>query len=205
MEVRIHRFLPVTTVEGPGKRACLWVQGCSINCKGCGVPWTWSASGGQAATVDTLYQEIKKSYEQHGIEGVTFLGGEPFDQAVPLAELGKRVKVLGLSVMTFTGYTFEAIQDTPRAGWENLVSITDLLITGPFIKEELDLNRPWIGSSNQQYHFLTSRYGDLEQTLPTIPNRLEIRLGADGQVMINGMAPPDTMENLAKEMVRKRN
>ncbi|ASS87228.1 MULTISPECIES: 4Fe-4S single cluster domain-containing protein [Geobacillus] len=193
MKLTIHRFLPLTTVEGPGKRACLWVQGCSIRCKGCAVPWTWDKNKGEEKTVQELFIEIEKSKRENGIEGVTFLGGEPFDQALPLAKLASMVKEIGLTVMTFTGYLYEDIVSSNNKEQIELLKVTDLLIDGPFVKEKIDLSRPWIGSSNQRYHFLTSRYEHLRDQLSTIPNRIEVRLSPDGSISVNGMAMLDSL------------
>ena len=77
MLLRVHRILYKTKVEGPGTRCCIWVQGCSIHCKGCGNKETWSFDGGQLIDTDKIYNIISSSKE---IEGVTFLGGEPFEQ-----------------------------------------------------------------------------------------------------------------------------
>ncbi|MGD6818477.1 4Fe-4S single cluster domain-containing protein [Metabacillus sp. 113a] len=204
MLLNLHRFLPLTEAEGPGKRACLWVQGCPIRCEGCGVPWTWSKDGGKETSVDEMYEEIMKSYQVNGIEGVTFLGGEPFEQAAPLAELAKKLKRAGLSIMCFSGYPFETLKAANRKDWDDLISETDLLIDGPFVKSKLDLSRPWVGSSNQHYRFLTNRYSHLEYELHTLPNRLEIRLGQDGRIMVNGMAAPDTIKDLFLDIGKKQ-
>ncbi|MCM3409692.1 radical SAM protein [Metabacillus litoralis] len=194
MKLIIHRFLPLTTVEGPGKRFCLWVQGCSIHCEGCGVPWTWSKKNGITITVEELFLEIKKSKLENDIEGVTFLGGEPFDQAEPLGKLAQKVKELGLTVMTFSGYLYENLQI--RKECQDLLTSTDLLIDGPFIKDQLDLSRPWVGSSNQRYHFLTTSYKHLEDQLHTVENKIEVRISNDGFVSINGMATQQTLNEL---------
>lgn len=194
MELIIHRFLPLTTVEGPGKRFCLWVQGCSIRCEGCGVPWTWSKKNGNTISVEELLLEIKKSKQKNNIEGVTFLGGEPFDQAEALGKLAQMVKELGLTVMTFSGYLYEDLEK--RKEYQALLNATDLLIDGPFIKDKLDLSRPWVGSSNQRYHFLTTVYKKLENQLPTMGNKIEIRIGNDGLVSVNGMATQQTLNEL---------
>ncbi|HZH60280.1 MAG TPA: 4Fe-4S single cluster domain-containing protein [Metabacillus sp.] len=194
MKLLIHRYLPLTTVEGPGKRFCLWVQGCSIRCEGCGVPWTWSKKNGRTISVEDLFLEIKKSSQNNNIEGVTFLGGEPFDQAESLGKLALMVKELGLTVMTFSGYLYEDLEK--RKECQALLKATDLLIDGPFIKDKLDLSRPWVGSSNQRYHFLTSTYKELENQLLTMGNKVEIRIGNDGLVSINGMATQQTLNDL---------
>jgi anaerobic ribonucleoside-triphosphate reductase activating protein len=185
--LRVHRVLPFTKAEGPGKRFCLWVQGCPIQCKGCGVPWTWSDQGGELIGIDELFTQIEKSVSENDIEGITFLGGEPFAQAQSLSILAKKCRGIGLSIMTFTGYTIEKIQKENRAVWNELLSLTDLLIDGPFVESKLDLSRPWVGSSNQRYHFLTNRYLHVKEKLSSIPNRLEVRITETGQVEINGM------------------
>ena len=84
--LRVHRFLPETAVEGPGLRAALWVQGCPIQCPGCANAATWSFGGGREKTVEELFEQIRG---EKNIEGVTFIGGEPFSQAWPLAALGR--------------------------------------------------------------------------------------------------------------------
>ena len=193
MLLRMHRFLPHTRAEGPGERACLWVQGCPIHCPGCAVPWTWPEDGGQVVEVHDLAGRIL-----HGppVEGVTFLGGEPFAQAEALAVLGGMLRQRGLSVMTFTGYVLEAIRRSPRQGWHDLLAVTDLLIDGPYRRGRTDLSRPWVGSTNQRYHFLTPRYRHLEGDLVNLPNRLEIRLQRDGRILVNGIARVEDLHEL---------
>ncbi|MGK7873198.1 MAG: 4Fe-4S single cluster domain-containing protein [Xenococcaceae cyanobacterium] len=197
MLLRIHRFLPFTRVEGPGERACLWVQGCSIQCQGCGVPWTWDKNGGESVEVTALAEQIVNGPI---VEGITFLGGEPFDQATALAELSYQLRDAGLSIMTFTGYVLEILQQSTRQDWQSLLSVTDLLVDGPFRNDLLDLSRPWVGSSNQRYHFLSDRYRHLEAELNSIPNRLEVRLQADGHILVNGMATSADLENLLVDL-----
>lgn len=182
--LRIHRFVPFTRAEGPGERACLWVQGCPIRCAGCAVPWTWDADAGEWMDAGALAERILGG---PSVEGVTFLGGEPFEQAAALAELGGILRGGGLSVLTFSGYTIEKIRRAGRADWDALLGVTDLLIDGPFVRGRLDLSRPWVGSSNQRYHFLTDRYRHLEPELASIPQRLEVRVHPDGRLEINGM------------------
>ncbi|MFD1706128.1 4Fe-4S single cluster domain-containing protein [Siminovitchia sediminis] len=205
MELVIHRYLPQTTVEGPGKRFCLWVQGCSIRCEGCGVPWTWSKTHGTVISVEELFQHIQKSKVENGIEGVTFLGGEPFDQAEALGELARKVKTIGLTVMTFSGYWMEDLRK--RENCQALLAATDLLIDGPFVKEKLDVSRPWVGSSNQRYHFLTSAYQHLEFQLMDIGNKIEVRILDDGTVSVNGMATQKMLSELfdSKEYRKVKN
>ncbi len=182
--LRIHRFVPFTRAEGPGERACLWVQGCPIRCAGCAVPWTWDPDGGEWMDVGALAERI---LDGPSVEGVTFLGGEPFAQAAALAELGGILRDAGLSVLTFSGYTLERIRRANRADWDALLDVTDLLIDGPYVRERLDLSRPGVGSGNQRYHFLTERYRHLQPALTSLPQRLEVRVHPDGRLEVNGM------------------
>lgn len=198
--LRLHRFLPFTRAEGPGNRACLWVQGCPIRCPGCFNPGTWSKTGGYNATIEELETRILDASD---IEGVTFLGGEPFEQAEALAELGHRVRRAGLSVMTFTGYLLEDIKKSSRPAQHELLGVTDLLIDGPYVRDLTDTSRPWVGSSNQRYHFLTHRYRYLEAELGHIPNRLEIRLHPDGSIFMNGLAPTEMLADMAASLTQR--
>src|SRR5690625_1370609 len=172
MKIQLHRFLPLTTSEGPGKRACIWVQGCPIHCKGCGVPWTWNPKKGTTIHIDDLWVQIEESYRKNHIEGVTFLGGEPFEQAQPLSVIGMRAQALGLSVMTFSGYYKEQLMEMEKPYWRDLYDVTDLFIDGPFEIDKLDKRRPWVGSTNQRFHFLADRYKHLEYNLIYISDKL---------------------------------
>lgn len=201
MELRVHRFLPRTAVEGPGIRACVWVQGCSIRCQGCFNPGTWAATGGQVLEVDRLVEEVAATT---GIEGVTFLGGEPFDQAPALAALARGVQDGGLSVMTFSGYEYRVLQREERPGWKELLAVTDLLVDGPFVEPLPDSRRPWVGSTNQRFRFLSDRYSHLADELSSVPNRLEVRLHPDGTVLVNGMASPAVLDDLQAAIGRRK-
>ncbi len=190
-QLRLHRFLPRTAAEGPGVRACIWVQGCSIGCPGCAVPHTWPRNGGELVDVDELVTRICSIA---GLEGVTFVGGEPFEQPQALAEVGRKVREQGLSVVTFSGMYLQDIQEKQDPGCDALLSTTDLLIDGPYIRELPDETRPWVGSANQRFHFLTDRYAHLAEQLGAIPNRLEIHVSVNGVVRVNGMAPAVILE-----------
>ena len=198
--MHIHRIIPQTRAEGPGLRFCIWVQGCSRRCPGCFNPETWSHTGGTEYSADELLVQILATPD---IEGVTLLGGEPMEQAEELSLLARSVRQNGLSVLCFTGYTLEEIQCSENADMHTLLAETDLLIDGPYMQARRDLSRPWVGSSNQRYHFLTNRYSirDVEPC----PNRLEIRLHRDGACTANGMAAEDIINTLEKLLMLGEN
>lgn len=187
--MKIYKILKNTAVEGPGQRFCIWVQGCKKHCKGCFAKETWDFDSGEIYSVKELYSLIKA---QDNIEGVTFLGGEPFEQAKELSKLSKMVKKDNLSVLCFTGYTYEKLKFKKDKYVNNLLANIDLLIDGGFEQEHFDLSRPWVGSSNQRFIFLTSRY--CENDLKKYKNKIELHLDYDGRIEINGMGDFEKLE-----------
>ena len=180
--MRIYKILKNTTVEGPGQRFCIWAQGCKKHCKGCFAKETWDFESGEVYSVIELYNLIKM---QDNIEGVTFLGGEPFEQVKEILELSKMVKKDNLSVLCFTGYTYEELKFKNDKCINEFLANIDLLIDGGFEQEYFDLSRPWVGSSNQRFIFLTDRY--CENDLKKYKNKIELHLDYDGKIEINGM------------------
>jgi anaerobic ribonucleoside-triphosphate reductase activating protein len=139
-------FLARSEVNGPGIRAVVWVRGCPFRCRGCFNEQFQSFYPATFIPVDRLAGTI---LALPGIDGVTFSGGEPFAQAGPLAALGERLRRAGLTIVTYTGYTTEQLADGDDPAWPLLLSVSDLLITGPFIAG-LAAADPLKGSSNQQ-------------------------------------------------------
>jgi len=182
--VRIAHIVRCTEAEGPGKRFALWFQGCPLRCPGCCNPEMLPFEGGDLRPVDDLLGEIRTARDQHGVEGITLLGGEPLAHADGALGLARGSRALGLSVMVFTGYTLEEARRLPNPDVATLLAHTDLLIDGPYIREQPDTVRRWIGSTNQRIHFLTSRY-HADAAYWREPNTLEIRF-SDGELSING-------------------
>jgi len=194
--VLVDRIVDRTAAEGPGFRCAVWTQGCSVRCPGCFNPHLWSARGGTATSVEDVVARVGSA----DVEGVTFLGGEPFDQAAALARVAARVRAAGRSVMTFTGYTLEQLNQAIGEGRDDVAALladTDLLVDGPLLSDRLDHTRPWVGSTNQQFHFLTHRYATMSGTLSMAHrDRVEIRVNADGGIAVNGWADVDTLDTL---------
>ena len=178
MKFRIYKILKNTKVEGPGTRYCIWFQGCSKHCKGCWAKATWDFDGGYEVDSDEIITDILSN---SNIEGVTFLGGEPFEQYNVLFEIAQKIHEAGLSVLCFTGKTLSEIKEqTPE-----ILKYIDLLIDGEFKEDEKDFSRPWVGSANQQYHFLSKRYD--ESILTKYKNKIEVNVEKNGTIFINGM------------------
>lgn len=149
MNIRIFGTANDSIVDGPGLRFSVFVQGCPHNCKGCHNPDSHDFEGGTIMTTEELFDRIQANPL---LDGVTFSGGEPFCQPMPLYELGKQVKALGLNIITYTGYTFEHLYENRlmNEGYEKLLSVTDLLVDGRFVEELRSLELRFRGSSNQR-------------------------------------------------------
>ncbi len=178
----IYKIIENTTVEGPGNRFCIWVQGCKKRCLGCWAKDTWEFDCGKKYSVEQLFDMIKK---QKNIEGVTFLGGEPFEQSEELSKLAKLIKSLNLSVVCFTGYTYEQLISGKNIYADEFLHYIDLLIDGGFEQDKFDLSRPWVGSLNQRYIFLTDKYNS--EQISKYKNKIEMHVMPDGRLEINGM------------------
>lgn len=189
MKLRVFKILKKTKVEGPNLRYCLWVQGCSKHCEGCYAKDSWDKNKGQLIDTKTIIEDITM---QDDIEGITFLGGEPFEQAKALAIIAKATKKLGLSVITFTGNLYENLIESRDKNILNLLKYTDLLIDGGFEKDKFDLSRPWVGSKNQRYIFLSDFYD--KNILKKYKNKIEVRIDKKGEIFLNGMGDFESIE-----------
>ena len=134
-------------VDGPGIRFAVFGQGCPHNCQGCHNPDSHDFEGGYDCAIDKILEEIDKNPL---LKGVTFSGGEPFCQAEEFAELGEKIRERGLSVVTFTGYTYEELLDLSNESINRLLEVTDLLIDGRYEADKRDLTLKFRGSSNQR-------------------------------------------------------
>ena len=180
MKLRVFNIVKNTRVEGPEIRYCIWVQGCSRHCRGCQAVHTWPHNGGILYETSEIIEDIMS---QKAIEGVTFLGGEPFEQAEALGIIAEAVKKSGLGVVCFTGGLLEELQKDKIN--KRLLNNIDLLIDGEFMMDKVDYSRPWCGSSNQRYHFLTDRYN--EEIFTKYKNKVEVNISKSGVIFMNGM------------------
>src|SRR5687767_7765387 len=122
----LYRLYHNSVVDGPGRRSVVQVAGCSIRCPGCYVPQTHEPGNGTLVSIATIVSEIVKNQVNH--DGVTILGGEPFDQPGPVAELVFRLKRDGLHVMLYSGYTIEALIQRKDPNINYILTHIDLLI-----------------------------------------------------------------------------
>ena len=147
--LRLSGIVEESIVDGPGLRYVLFTQGCPHRCRGCHNPQTHSLEGGFLFTTKAALEQFDGNPL---LAGVTLSGGEPFLQAAPLCAVAQGVHERGNTVVTYTGYTFETLQEMAvHDPWiTRLLDLTDLLIDGPYVEELRDMELRFRGSSNQR-------------------------------------------------------
>lgn len=142
--------------NGIGVRVVLFVSGCTHHCKGCFQPETWSFDYGQdytKATEDEIIEALRPSF----IDGLTLLGGEPFEpqNQEELIKLLRRVRteLPEKTIWAFSGYTFEELTGESRARCQvtdEMLSMVDVLVDGEFVEEKRNISLQFRGSENQR-------------------------------------------------------
>ena len=153
--------------NGLGCRTVLFVSGCRNACKGCFQPETWAFDYGKPFDA-TIQNEILKSLEPSYVQGITLLGGDPFEEEnqEALVPFMRKVKECypDKNVWAYTGYVYD--KDLIPGGrkhtenTEELLSMIDILVDGPFVQEKKNLMLKFRGSENQ-------RVLDMKKTLET--------------------------------------
>ncbi len=180
--MRLSSVVDHTEAEGPGLRFALWTQGCNLACPGCCNPHLWTSKAGDVWTVQRVFERVLAArVRRPELEGISLIGGEPFEQDAPLAALALRCRDAGLSVMAYSGFTKDELH---RRG-STLLEACDLLVDGPYIQALRTTKRRFIGSTNQGLHFLSDRYTANDPRFSQ-PNHAEIRFNDRGEVQVVG-------------------
>lgn len=164
-----HKIEKTSVANGTGVRVVLWVSGCSLHCKGCHNPETWSLNSGKPFDEEAkneLFEAIDKPY----IQGITFSGGHPleYENLPTVYDLIKEIKERypQKDIWLYTGYTLSIndFDNTVDICWDNgllrnyILNLCDVVVDGRYIEELRDITLRWRGSSNQ-------RVIDVEKTL----------------------------------------
>ena len=145
--MRIANTVSDSIVDGPGLRFTVFTQGCPHRCPGCHNPGTHDPAGGREVSVAELAAELSGNPLT---DGLTLSGGEPFCQAEALAELARLVHGAGKDVACYTGWTYEQLLEKDDPAVNALLAQVDLLIDGPFVLEQRNLELRFRGSENQR-------------------------------------------------------
>ncbi len=137
----------VDIANGPGVRVSLFVSGCRNHCKGCFNPETWDFSYGKPFTRETE-DEIIEALRPSWIQGLSILGGEPTEEeneAVLIPFLKRvRAELPEKNIWLYSGYTYEMLQN------DEILTLVDVLVDGPFLLEQKDAGLAFRGSRNQR-------------------------------------------------------
>ena len=147
--IRLAGIAENSLVNGKGLRKVFFSQGCSHHCDGCFNQHTWEFAGGRMFDMDELVQKVK---DEPFLDGVTFSGGDPFQQADKFAYLAKKLHEANINIWAYTGYTFEELmklaQTNPHI--KQMINNVDVIVDGRFMKDKMSENLKYCGSSNQR-------------------------------------------------------
>src|ERR1019366_8459316 len=191
----LHALIPASRANGPGLRTVVFFQGCSIGCAKCWNPKSHQFHGTDI-TVDAVAQEVLRARALHTLEGVTFSGGEPMQQADSLLGLmhNLRDQAPELSFGMFSGYAEHELDqgqyriwggDTSEQHrkhlWQEIRVCLDFAILGRFNQAQPG-NMPLRTSRNQVLRLFTDSYtpADFSEQLT------EVSIHESGQVEITG-------------------
>lgn len=147
----------VDIANGPGVRISLFVSGCPHHCKGCFNEVTWDFTYGKPYTQETI-NHILELLKPDYIKGITFLGGEPMAPSNQESVLNTMRQIKGhytnKDIWLYTGYLLDTdimgkmVDTLPHTS--EILSYIDVLVDGPFIEEQKNLNLQFKGSENQR-------------------------------------------------------
>lgn len=156
-----HKIEKTSVANGTGVRVVLWVSGCSLHCKGCHNPETWSLCSGKLFDEEAkneLFEALDKPY----IQGITFSGGHPLEdenvETIYLLIKEIKEKFPTKDIWLYTGLTLEQIFptivtddfDINRFYRQTVTLMCDVVVDGKYVEELRNITLKWKGSSNQR-------------------------------------------------------
>ena len=125
----IHSKESFGTVDGPGIRYVLFMQGCPLRCIYCHNPDTWETGKGEKITPEEVLQEFNKNRSFYSKGGITVTGGEPLLQVAFVTELFKKAKAENIHTCIDTsGITYNKNNPDYTAKLDELMKYTDLVM-----------------------------------------------------------------------------
>jgi len=147
--VRVAGFIHQSMVDGPGLRSVLFMQGCHLQCTPyCRNSYIHDSREGTLMTVEAVLGELLRPDLPR--DGITISGGEPLRQAQACAELVTRLKIAGMHVVVYSGFTFEKLARSTDPTIRRVLALADVIVDGPFVAALHDRRLAYRGSSNQR-------------------------------------------------------
>lgn len=149
---------PIETL-GPGKRIAVWTAGCTKHCFNCANPELWDAQNKSRIDVKDVAQIIHNICRENVVDGITFTGGDPLEQAEEMILLLKLIKSDINDVLVYTGYQYsELCLLLEEKKLIDLKKYITVLIDGPYIDEMNDNSCSLRGSLNQEIIYFDKTY-----------------------------------------------
>jgi anaerobic ribonucleoside-triphosphate reductase activating protein len=190
----IHGLVSGSRVNGPGLRAVIYFQGCTLGCRNCWNPETHIFAG-EERSIAEVTALVVSAQQERALEGVTFSGGEPMQQADTLLSLMECLhdRLPRLSCGMYSGYSepelssgrywcgFEVTQRAKQDIWRCIRTHLDFAVLGRYAAgrpSTLALRT----STNQKLMLLSGRYREPDFQ----PQEVEIHIGLQGVVQVTG-------------------
>ena len=180
MHLRVHALMESSTVNGPGARAVIWVQGCSLGCPGCWNPETHDPLRGSRLDVSEVLEWFARVSCANRIEGLTISGGEPMEQAPAVLELLRRLREAHpeLTAGLFSGYSE---RELPENLWRAMQGHLDFAVLGRYNARRRS-HDPLVSSTNQVLRLYTARYSMADFAAQSV----EVHIDDTGLAQITG-------------------
>lgn len=190
----IHALVTRSRVNGPGVRAALYFQGCTLGCRSCWNPET-HAFHGKECSIEEATDLVLFAHRECGLEGVTFSGGEPMQQAEDLLALmeSARDREPALSFGLYSGYSEQELAsgrywcrtELPRVArqelWNSIRQHLDFAVLGRYVAGRPSA-LPLRTSANQRLELYSNRYREQDFE----PQEIEVHIGENGLVQVTG-------------------
>jgi anaerobic ribonucleoside-triphosphate reductase activating protein len=195
VNLKVHSLLESSVANGPGPRAVIWVQGCSLGCPGCWNALSHPRSTGTEWAVEELAAWLKSVRSISEISGVTISGGEPLEQAPGLVQLLERVtdQFADIGLGLFSGYSETELNrgsylcfpsttvDERCELWLRIRRTLDFAVLGRYNILALS-NDPLVTSKNQRLRLYSNRYSSADFT----PQLVEVTIDGHGLAQVTG-------------------
>lgn len=153
--MRYHNITKADMLNGEGLRVVLWVSGCSHECPGCQNALTWNPNEGLPFDEEAV-KEIYHELDQDWCDGITLSGGDPLflgnRETIRNLVLNIKEKYPNKTIWCYTGYTYETLvkQAVKDNSLNDILEHIDVLLDGPFLMRLADVDKHYVGSTNQR-------------------------------------------------------
>lgn len=191
----LHAIIPASRANGPGLRAVLFFQGCALGCKDC---WNQDSHPfrGPDLPIEAVAREVLRAHAEHLLEGVTFSGGEPMQQADSALALIRSIRYQAptLTFGMFSGYSERELTEGRYSIWNRQMALEGKQSLWKAIRAELDFailgrfnqalpsNLPLRTSRNQVLHLFSGRYTEVDFGEQLV----EVHIDDSGRAAITG-------------------